>query len=266
MEPRVCAHCRVLVQPIDADDPTGTWEHVPEFAEKFSRSVCDDPAPGRPASGSESKFGLARVKTPGGDKQVIKGAIEGLELPAGEPVTVATGGSYKLEIGEERVIKPMSWAYLTTSGLYGLGTSIVPGSVVGDQRWLQAELRAMSNALHAVGDQHPVTIISDSKVAIGFMNLWRDGHEVMPGGYNTERAGGRESTLSRLARRAREDRDRIQLEWVPSHAEHPLNEAADALARQARAWTSGRLDKDTVVADARRIVRGALGRDVASAA
>src|SRR3954468_9699703 len=112
MEPCVCAHCRVLVQPIDADDPAGAWEHVPEFAEKFSRSVCDDPAPGRPASGSESKFGLARIKTPGGDKQVIKGAIEGLELPAGEPVTVATGGSYKLEVGEERVIKPMSWAYL----------------------------------------------------------------------------------------------------------------------------------------------------------
>lgn len=260
---RVCANCRVLVEP--AGDVTAeSWQHVPEFAQKFSRNVCDQPAPGRPASGSEVRFGMARTKTPGKDKNVIKGEIPELAVPAGEPVIIGVDGSYKLAT-EGRVIKPMSWAYLTTNGIYGLGTSIVPGTVSGEQRALQAELRAMAAALHAVGDDHPLTILSDSKDAIGYMHLWRDGHEVWPGGYNTERAGGRESTLARLARRIRRDPDRIKVEWVRGHAGHPLNEAADSLARIARAWTTGRLERDVAAADARRIVRIALGMHAAAA-
>jgi ribonuclease HI len=264
---RVCANCRVLVQPAGSaslDTPSATWEHVPEFAGKFSRSVCAEAAPGREASGSEIRFGLARVKTPGGDKQVIKGQIEGISSSPGEPIVVAVDGSYKLTVGE-RVIKPMSWAYVSTDGKYGLGTSIVPGTVVGEHRALQAELRAMANALHAIGDDNPITIVSDSQDAIGFMTLWRDGYQVWPGGYDPQRAGGRESTLGRLARRAYEQGDQITLEWVPGHTGHPLNEAADALARMARAWTADRLDKDTAAADARTAVLAALSRYSAAA-
>jgi ribonuclease HI len=178
------------------------------------------------------------------------------------------GGSYKLTI-TDRVIKPMSWAYLSTAGQYGLGTSIVQGSVVGGRarpdgtdpdRTLQAELRSMANALRTVEPGTPVTILSDSKDAIGFMNLWRDGYQVWPGGYNPERAGGRESTLGRLARRAQEDRDAIELEWVSGHTRHPLNEATNTLARLARGWTTERLDKDAVAAEARQIVADALDR------
>lgn len=259
---RVCANCRVLVQPVGSgplDSPFLVWEHVPEFAGKFSRSVCPDPAPGREASGSEARFGLARIKTPGGDKQVIKTAIEGLDVAPGDLITIGVDGSYKLTVAE-RVIKPMSWGYVATNGKYGLGTSIVPGTVVGEQRALQAELRAMANALHAVGDQNPVRIISDSQDAIGFMTLWRDGHEVWPGGYNPQRAGGRESTLGRLARRAREMRGELELEWTAGHIGHPLNEAADALARMARIWTSGRIDKERAAADARTVVLAGLSR------
>lgn len=263
---RVCANCRVLVEPAAGSPaPIVGWRHVPEFAGKFSRSVCEQPEPGREPSGSEIRFGLARVKTPGGDKQVIRGALDGWGPVGGDPLTIAVDGSYKLTVGD-RVIKPMSWAYLTTGGLYGLGTSIVPGTVVGEQRWLQAELRAIANALHVIDGEQPVTIVSDCKDALGFMTLWRDGHRVWPAGYNPERAGGRESTLGRLARRAREGRDLITLQWVPGHQGHPLNEAADALARMARAWTAGRLDKDTVAADARQAVLAGLGRYSAAAA
>jgi ribonuclease HI len=282
MEPalRVCANCRVLVQPVGTaplNSPFLIWEHVPEFAGKFSRAVCPDPAPGRVPSGSEAKFGLARVKSTGGDKLVIKDAIAELAQPEGTPVTVAVDGSYKLHVTDEKVRKPMSWAYLTTTGLYGLGTSIVPGNIVGGrpledgsgrdpERALQAELRAIANALQVVGIDHPVTILSDSRDALDLMTLWSEGYDVMPGGYNTERAGGRESTLGKLARRAKDHPDRITLRWVPGHSGHPLNEGADALAKMARAWAVGRLDKDTVARDARTAVLNSLTRHAASAA
>lgn len=278
---RVCANCRVLVQPVGAaplNSPFLIWEHVPEFAGKFSRAVCADPAPGRVPSGSEVRFGLARVKSTGGAKLVIKDAIPELSQPEHVPVTIAVDGSYKLHVGEDnKVRKPMSWSYVTTTGLYGLGTSIVPGSIVGGrpledgsgrdpERALQAELRAMANALQVVGVEHPVTILSDSRDALDLMTLWAEGYDVMPGGYNTERAGGRESTLGRLARRMTEHSDQITLRWVPGHAGHPLNECADALAKMARAWATGRLERDVVAADARRIVLASLMRHASAAA
>lgn len=250
----VCAHCRVLVEP--AGD---NWQHVPAFAVKFDRAVCDRPAPGRAPSGSEARFGLARIKQPGGDKHTARGQLPELDLPAGTPVTVAVDGSYKLTVGA-KVTKAMAWAYLATNGMWGLGTSIVPGSVVGDQRALQAELRAIANALQALDPSTPATILCDSRQALGFLTLWRDGHDVMPGGYHVERSGGRESTLAKLARRIRESNGRIEWDWVRGHAGHPLNEGADALAKMSRAWTEGRLERDVVVAGAPTIVRAALSR------
>lgn len=279
-ELRVCANCRVLVQPVGAaslSHPLLIWEHVPEFAGKFSRAVCVDPAPGRLPSGSETRFGLARIKSAGGDKLVIRDAIPELAQPGHVPVTVAVDGSYKLHVTPDKVRKPMSWAYLTTTGLYGLGTSIVPGNIVGGrpledgsgrdpERALQAELRAMANAMQVVSPEHPVTILSDAREALDLMALWKDGYDVMPGGYNTARAGGKESTLGKLARRAGEYPERITLRWVPGHSGHPLNEGADALAKMARAWSIGRLDKETVAADARRVVLASLTRHAAGAA
>ncbi len=268
---RVCANCRVLVQPAGAvgpDDPFAVWEHVPEFAAKFTRAVCFDPDPGREPSGSEARFGLARAKTASTDKLKINEALPEMSRPDADQVTVAVDGSYKLHVGD-RVVKPMSWGYVTDTGLYGLGTSLVRGSIVGGrpmedgsgrdpERSLQAELRAMANALKKVGRESTVTLLTDSRDAMDFMLLWRAGHEVMPGGYNLTRAGGRESTLGRLARRALESGDRITVQWVPGHAGHPLNECADALAKMARAWATGRIDKDTAAGDAARVVRAAL--------
>jgi hypothetical protein len=261
---RVCANCRVLVQPVGPN-----WQHVPEFAVKFDRAVCERPEPGRSPSGSELRFGLARIKTPGGDKLSLHGVLEQFAGPAGAPLVVATDGSYKLSMtaGAERakVIKPMSWAYLSTNGLWGVGTSIVPGKLIGDERWLQAELRAMYAALKAVGRGSPVELMSDSQKALGFIHLWRDGHEVMPGGYDLERSGGRESTLGRLARRVYEDRDLITATWVRGHNGHPLNEAADTLAKLSRAWADGRLDRDAVAEEAPTVVLDALQEYTAAA-
>lgn len=251
---RVCANCRVLVEP---EPSTTAWRHVPEFAIKFDRSVCDRPEPGRAPSGSEARFGLGRIKTPGGDKLAVKGQIAELAQPAGTPVTVAVDGSYKLTVGD-KVIKPMSWAFLATNGAWGLGTAIVPGSIVGDQRALQAELRAIAAALQVITPQHPVLLLCDSNDALGFLTLWRAGHEVMPGGYNLERSGGRESTLARLARRIRESGDEIRWDWVRGHAGHPLNEGADKLAKMSRAWAAGQIDKTAVSTAAPHLVLAAL--------
>jgi ribonuclease HI len=259
--PRVCAGCRVLVEP-HGDG----WRHIPEFAEKFSRNVCMTPAPGRLPSGSEARFGLARVKVTGRDKFTLKDEIEELALPPDAPVTIGVDGSYKLTVGE-RVSKPMSYGWLTTSGLYGLGTFIASGKISGGDmradgddpaRTLQAELRAMAAALAAVPETHPVTVLSDSRSAVGFMQFWRDGHDVMPGGYDPARASGREATLARLARRAREAGDRITVTWLPGHSGHPLNDAAHQLARMARLWATGTLERETVAADARQVALAAL--------
>jgi ribonuclease HI len=266
---RVCANCRVLVEP-DRD----LWRHVPEFAEKFSKTVCPDPAPGRVPSGSEARFGLARTKSAGKDKLSITGEIEELALPAGAPVTIAVDGSYKLTVAE-RVSKPMSYGWLATNGLYGLGTFIASGRISGGDlrpdgddpaRTLQAELRAIAAALNAVPDTHPVTLLCDSKTAVGYMQLWRDGHDFMPGGYDVARAGGREATLARLARRARESADMITATWLPGHTGHPLNEAADQLAKMARLWATGSLEREAVAAAARRVVQTGLSRFSADAA
>lgn len=263
---RVCANCRVLVEPAGAD-----WIHVPALAEKFDRTVCDQPEPGRVPSQSEARFGLGRMKTPGGDKLSIKDGIAELAQPAGTPVTVAVDGSYKRDTTMAgKVIKPMSWSYLATNGMWGLGTSIVPGNVVGGDvrpdgsdpaRTLQAELRAIANAVQAIGRDHPLLLLCDSKSALGYLALWRDGHDVMPGGYNMERSGGRLSTLARLARTIRENPE-ISWEWVRGHAGHPLNEGADALAKISRAWAVGRLDRDAVTGRAPQIVLEALTRHV----
>jgi ribonuclease HI len=257
---RVCANCRVLVQPCE-----GGWEHVPEFAEKFTRAICETPAEGRTPSGSEIRFGMARMKTPGGDKLSLRGELGELALPAGTPITVATDGSYKLTVGE-KVIKPMSWSYLTTNGLYGVGTSMVPGKLIGEKRWLQAELRAIAAALKAVGSDHPVTLLSDSKAALDMIFLWRDGHQVMPRDYDLERSGGRESTLARLAQRVYRDRDLIEPRWIRGHSGHPLNEAADTLAKMARAWAAGELTRDDVALRAPQVALVGLNNYALSAA
>lgn len=259
---RVCANCRVLVE------PSGTgWQHVPEFAAKFDRTVCDRPEEGRVPSGSETRFGLGRQKSSGRDKHSLNACVDELALPEGTPVILAADGSYKLTVGE-KVIKPMSWGYLATNGQYGLGTSIITGRVVGGDpradgsdpgRTLQAELRAIANGLQAVDyRRHPVTVLSDSADALRFLTLWRDGHDVMPGGYSRERTGDREATLVRLARRLREDSQYLDWQWVRGHSGHPLNEGADSLAKMARAWATGTVDRDTVTTQARLVAISAL--------
>lgn len=257
---RICTHCRVLVEPCGSG-----WRHVPQFAQKFDRSVCDTATPGRAPSESEQRFGLGRARN-NRERHQLHDSFSALALPPSTPVTVGVDGSYKLHTGE-RVVKPMSWGYLSTGGVYGLGTSLVPGKLIGavvdadgddEARTLQAELRACSAALRHIDPATPVRILTDSRNAMNFLLLWRDGYDIMPSGYQTARSGGRLATLQRLA--ARMAQGGVDVEWVRGHAGHPLNEGANALAKLARAWTTGRIDKSTAAADARRQVLASLTR------
>jgi ribonuclease HI len=258
---RVCETCRVLVVPV-----AGRWVHPEDLREKFRNVICAAPVPGRSARAPEIRFG--RGRNVARDKDAIHDGIHELHQPPGTPVTVGVDGSYKLTIDEVeesvRVLKPMSWGYLTTSGLYGLGTATIAGNIVGGDRALQGELRAIWNALGHIDDSHPVTLITDSMDAIELMAQWRDGYlNQMPRGYTTERISGRPATLVQLAAKVHEAGDRIEARWVRGHTGHPLNEGADALAKLARAWTTKRIRRAQAAADARQVALAALLRHAA---
>lgn len=252
-EPRICENCRVVITHDGAD-----WVHPLDLRDKFSRVACVEPRPGRPAKPGEIRFGRGRSASR--DKLSLHSAIGELAQPTGTPLTVGVDGSYKVITTDGKVRKPMSWAYITTSGLYGLGTSNAPGSVVGGDRPLQGELRAVFWALQRVGDDYPVTLLTDSMDAVELMADWRAGGTTMPSGYTRDRVSGREATLVQLARLIRDAQDRVRVRWVRSHSGEPLNEGADALAKYARFWAAGQLERTTVAADARRAALAALTR------
>lgn len=252
---RLCENCRVVVV---QDPDSGRWEHPLPFREKFSDHVCGDPQPGRAAQRAEAQWGRGRSFVR--DRLSVFSAIPELAQDPQTPLTIGVDGSYKLITGAGLVRKPMSWAYLTTGGQYGFGTSTIPGRIVGGDRALQGELRAIWWALVKIPTTHPIAIVSDSQDAIELIADWKVGGEQMPHGYTLTRSSGREATLLQLAHKVRDAGERIQTEWVRGHSGHPLNEGADALAKMARAWATGRLEKEQVLVDGRRAVIGALSR------
>ena len=256
---RLCDVCRVVT--VYEQDPA-RWVHPLQFREKFSDHVCDEPVPGRVAQRAEAEWG--RGKTFSRDRLSVFASIPELGQEPDTPLTIAVDGSYKLITGEGLVRKPMSWAFLTTAGHYGFGTTTIPGRIVGPDRALQGELRAIWWALVHTPASHPITLVTDSLDAAELMADWRAGVERMPRGYTLDRSSGREATLLQLARKVRQAGDRVTVQWVRGHSGHPLNEGADALAKMARAWATGRLTRQQASADARRAVLAALTRHAAT--
>jgi ribonuclease HI len=252
---RLCETCRVVVM---QDPESGRWEHPLHLRDKFSDHVCDEPKAGRAAHRSEIDWGRGRAFVR--DRLSVFAQIPELSQDPLTPLTVGVDGSYKLITGAGLVRKPMSWAFLTTSGQYGFGTSTIPGRIVGGDRALQGELRAIWWALVKTPNTHPLKFVTDSMDAVELVADWKAGGQRMPRGYTLTRASGREATLMQLARKVCEAGDRMEMKWVRGHTGHPLNEGADALAKMSRAWATGRLTKEQVQVDGRRAVIGALGR------
>lgn len=252
-EARICERCRVVTV---RDLRTRSWVHPFDLALKFSDHVCQEPIPGRPARGREARWG--RGDSYRSDRYRLLGEIPELALPPDTPLIVAVDGSYKLVASERSVRKPISWSYFTTSGMYGIGTSTIPGSIIGGNRPLQGELRAVWAALLRIPSTHPVELLIDSYKAVALIRDWKLGYYRMPPGYTLERKSGRDATLVQLARLIRERSDMITVTHVQGHTGHPLNEGADALAKIARAWATVRLSPAEAEQSARRIVLGAL--------
>jgi ribonuclease HI len=247
---RICETCRVLVV---YDPDLGAWVHPAELRAKFSRDCCDDPVPGSPARGHALRYGRGRGES-SREPSHIHDAIPELAVPPGTPITAGTDGAYKLVTGE-RVRKAMGWGYLTTSGVYGLGTTVRRGAVIGGERdrATQAELRAIFYLLTRridtpagparLVDTHPIEVITDSLDAVEAIDTWQAGEEWMPRGYTLERPEGQTATLVRLAHLAYDVQDRLVVRWVRGHEGVPLNEGADALAKVARLWASGAITR-----------------------
>lgn len=252
--PRICERCRVVAV-YETDPPR--WVHPLAFQKKFSLSVCDHPVPGRDARPGELRYGRGRTYL--NDKFTLFDKIPELAQQPDTPLIVGVDASYKMITEPGRQFrKPISWAFLTTAGTYGLGTTTRSGRVIGGERSTQGELRAIWWALLSIPKSHPLTVITDSLDAVELMDAWRAGEEAMPRGYTTERESGRQATLVQLAHLVYEAGDRITTQWVRGHTGQPMNEGADRLAKLARAWATGRRDRAEVAEQARAMVLTAL--------
>ena len=121
------------------------------------------------------------------------------------------------------------WGYCTTEGHTGWGGILRATNQV-------AELTAIAEALEHVLDVHgprDVTILTDSKYAIGCALDWRAGWERA----GLRRKGNKPITNLEVIRRIWAGHDTIAATgctvvytWVKGHAGHPMNELADMLA------------------------------------
>ncbi len=165
------------------------------------------------------------------DEALVRGALSGLrEVMAAAPVCVATDGSVRGKI--------TGYGWLASSGEYGMQGFRHSTKLIGPQVVLVAELRAIGAAVQRLRGRD-ITVLSDSRPAIGMVKRWMDGEDALPEGYLAYRESGKTPGLVRARQMIFEDRARITPLWVKGHRGEPLNEGADALARLASRYALG---------------------------
>jgi ribonuclease HI len=149
------------------------------------------------------------------------------------PLTVATDGSVRGSV--------TGFGWLASDGQFGMLGFRHRRKQVGTKVVLISELRAIGDAVRNLR-YRPLTLVSDSKLAIQMVTQWMNGDDVLPPGYTTERADGKPAGLVAARRLIDAQRDRITPLWVKGHKGEPLNEGADALARLASRYAAGPCD------------------------
>lgn len=147
----------------------------------------------------------------------------------GAPVTVATDGSVRG--------KHAGFAWLASSGDYGLAGYRSSSQTVGTDETLVAELCAIGDAVSQLPGRH-LTVLCDSQNAVTMARRWIRGDSVLPAGY----ADAEDVALEVFRHRIFAERSRLEIGWVRGHSGHPLNEGADALARLASRKQRGDCD------------------------
>lgn len=143
------------------------------------------------------------------------------------PVIAATDASWKKDVG--------GLGYITTTGRWGYrGRSADRNDPTGPARVLVSELRAVELLLSELGDVPDLLLLVDSRRALTFLRTWQCGRtDAMPEGYDLRPRRSGAPTLVRLAERVAA-LPGLRMEHVKGHSGHPLNEAADSLAKIAR--------------------------------
>lgn len=197
-------------------DGSRLWRHWEELRAAFPRCTFQGPGPHDVEAMSAAVEGLPPVANSARDPRRAGYSLE--------PLTVATDGSVRG--------KYTGYAWLASDGRYGLEGKVHPRSLVGPERVLISELRAIDDAVRTLTDRR-LTVLCDCQGAIAMAQRWMNGEEILPKGYTTERKLGRTAGLLVARKRIRRQRDRLSFQWVPGHKGEPLNEGADALARLA---------------------------------
>jgi ribonuclease HI len=169
------------------------------------------------------------------------------ELVDTTPITAATDGSVRGTYS--------GWGWLASTGDFGLLGFGHDTRQIGTRVVLIAELRAIGDAVRRLRGRK-LTILTDSRQAIGMVEDWMNGLDRLPTGYTTERAKG-DAGLVRVRRLIAAERDNLTVQWVRAHTGEPLNEGADALARLASRYARG--DSGLSAADYRARAAGLAG-------
>lgn len=132
-------------------------------------------------------------------------------------LTIATDGSSSN--------RPVSgWAWIADDGAYRAGT-------IRSATILVAKLRGIVEALRQVPVGGSVRILTDSRPALNLIE------ETLRSGVIRHRpgmAGAKEAAHALHQISVHASRRTVRFDWVKGHSAHPLNDAADRLAVQAR--------------------------------
>lgn len=222
----VFVRIRLDVHPLDrirflVNVPRGSliWAHIDELRTALPRCTIQGPGPGDTEVMADAAAGLPALpeEPPVGE----------LSLPA---LTVAADGSVRGRF--------CGYAWLASDGQYGLQGRIDSRTVIGRRASMVAELRAIDDAVRRLTRRH-LTVYCDNSYAVSMARKWMDGQEILPEGYRTDRATGRQAGLVIAQCRLHRNTARLDIRWARGHRGEPLNEGADALARLASRYVKG---------------------------